>query len=85
MGLTIEFIGNWDSLAKDAVQDSVRRSIGEPPDGETWHVSLTSGFFQDHCEVRVTTSNQVRSRLFLDRPEMLPDAVARWIARYPLV
>ncbi len=84
MGLLVKFDGNWDSQAKKEIEDAIRRRIGEPPNNENWVVSVTTGLSQNYCDVRVTTTRQIRSRLFFEDPKKLPKAIVDWISMYPL-
>jgi hypothetical protein len=84
MGVNVYFNESWDRSTKKAIEDAIRKCIGEPPRGEDWLVTVTAGFAQTYCEVKVRTPNQTRSRFFFDEGTNLPKAIARWIAIYPL-
>jgi len=84
LGLIIDFNEGWNSQTKGDIEDALRKCIGHPPDGETWVVSLTTGFAQHYCEVRVRTASQTRTRLFFEEPGNLPKTINDWINLYPL-
>jgi len=84
LGLIIDFNEGWLSQTKNGIEEALRECIGEPPDGETWVVSLTAGFAQLYCEVRVRTASQTRTRFFFEEPHNLPNAIHDWIKLYPL-
>jgi len=84
LGLIIDFNEGWNSQTKGDIEDALRKCIGQPPDGETWVVSLTTGFAQHYCEVRVRTASQTRTRLFFEEPGNLPKTINDWINLYPL-
>lgn len=84
MAFTVNFDGSWDSRTRKEIEDAIRGCVGEPPNNETWVVSLSAGFSRDFCEVQVTTARQNRSRLFFEESSKLARAITEWISMYPL-
>jgi hypothetical protein len=42
MGLDISFTALWDSDTVERIERALRHSIGDPPSGEAWRVSVAS-------------------------------------------
>jgi hypothetical protein len=84
VALTIDFRGGWEPRTKTQIEQALRKTVGLPPAGEKWVVSVVAAGLSQYCEVRVVTPNQRRSRLFFEDPANLPKAITEWIELYPL-
>jgi hypothetical protein len=84
MALIVDFNQGWDSKTKTAIEEAIRECIGKPPDGEDWTVSVNCGTGHNFCDIRLTTPNQTRTRVFFEERANLPKAISDWIALYPL-
>lgn len=84
MGLIVNFNEGWDPKTKSNIEREIRQCISDPPIDEEWVVSVIAGFSQNYCDVRVTTPNQTRTRLFFEEAPKLAKAITDWINMYPL-
>jgi hypothetical protein len=84
MSLSLNFTGYWDAETQGQLEKAIRVCVGEPPKDEDWSVSLGRSISLIYCDVRVKTSHQTRSRMFVEDPSALPKAITDWLMSYPL-
>jgi hypothetical protein len=84
LSLIVDFNECWDLQAKIAIEEALRQRVPEPPQDQTWVISLATGLTQNYCEVQIKTPSQTRTRFFFEDPRHLPQAITEWIESYPL-
>lgn len=63
-------------------EDCVREYLADRPEREDWQASIYAPPFADYVRVVLESGAMRRERLFFERPEALPAALAEWLRLY---